>query len=380
MSSGRVRLGYLVSTLRRAGPNSQLLNIIRHLDEGAFAARVVTLSPEDPSSMIDEYRAAGIEVRSLAMSRIRGATHRDWHSSLERVVEGSLTDGFVLHSQGIRADIIASRHLWGVRRVATARNYPYQDYPMKFGPLLGRWMAWSHLRAFRALPAVVACSASLAGLLRRHGVDVAVIRNGVDTSTFRPAASDERAQLRRQFGFGAGERIGVCVGGLLSRKDPLGVIQAMRGIDDRNLGIVFAGGGILEERCRRESAADERIRFLGHLGEVAPLLRAADFLVSASRSEGMPNAALEAIACGLPVVLSDIEPHRELLALAPWAGALYAIGDVAGLRSAIRQAASGAANPPGTDSSQVALLFGAERMSQCYQDLYRRLAAAEAAR
>lgn len=378
MSRGAVRLAYLVSTLRRAGPTAQLLNIARHLDRGAFSPLVVTLSPEPPSSMIDEYRAAGIDVRSLAMSRIGGATHRGWRRSLERLVGGSLSDRLVLHSQGIRADVIASKHLGGVRRVATARNYPYDDYPMKFGPILGRWMAWSHLRAFRALPAVVACSASLAALLRRHGLDATVIRNGVDTAVFRPAAPAERARLRQELGFGDGDRIGVSIGGLLLRKDPLVIIRALRGLDDRNLRFVFAGGGELEERCRRESKGDERIRFLGHVGEVAPVLRAADFLVSASRSEGLPNAALEAIACGLQVVLSDIEPHRELLELAPWAGGLYACGDVAELRGAIGRAAMRAGHVPGAEESRIAELFGAERMSRRYQELYDRLAREEA--
>jgi glycosyltransferase involved in cell wall biosynthesis len=374
MSGGLVRLVFLVSTLRRAGPTTQLLNIIRHLDRGTFLPRVVTISPEGSPSMIDEYRAAGIEVNSLALSRIRGAMNRNWRSNLERTVGGSLAGRVVLHSQGIRADVIASKYLHGVKRLATARNYPHDDYPMKFGPLLGRWMARSHLRALRALPVVIACSGTLAALLRRHGVESSVIRNGVDTACFRPARLDERARLRQHFAFVDGERVGVCVGELSQRKNPLAVIRALRSMNDRDLRMVFAGGGALEADCRREAAGDARIRFLGHVGEIVPLLQAADFLVSASRSEGLPNGVLEAIACGLPCALSDIGPHRELLEIAPWAGVQFPGGDEIALQSAMRLVASPSRQDAGAVAAQVVELIGAERMSHEYQRLYLRLA------
>ncbi|MGH8223099.1 MAG: glycosyltransferase, partial [Woeseiaceae bacterium] len=70
MSAERVRVVYLVSTLRRAGPTSQLLNIVRHLDRRQFDPVVVTLSPEPPESMLDAFEKAGVVVKSLSMSRL----------------------------------------------------------------------------------------------------------------------------------------------------------------------------------------------------------------------------------------------------------------------------------------------------------------------
>ena len=66
---------------------------------------------------------------------------------------------------------------------------------MKYGPMLGRWMARRHI-AFRAMPSVVACSETLARMLRNHGLEATVIRDGIDTSKFRPAWPAERSQLR----------------------------------------------------------------------------------------------------------------------------------------------------------------------------------------
>ena len=132
----------------------------------------------------------------------------------------------------------------------------------------------------------------------------------------------------------------VCAGSLIARKNCLSVVRAVRNVDAPNLVAIFVGGGVLEAELRRAAHGDPRIRFTGHVNDVARYLQAADFFVSASRSEGMPSAVLEAIACGLPLVLSDIEPHRELLDLIPSAGTLVALQDDGALAAALQRAAS----------------------------------------
>ncbi len=377
MRDDRLRLVYLVSTLRRAGPTSQLFNLLRHLDLARFDPVVVTLSPEPADSMLADFQAFGTRVLTLSMSRLRALVNRGWRDDIERLIGASISRGCVLHSQGIRGDVIASRHLAGVPRVATARNYPHDDYPLKFGRLPGLLMARTHLKAFRALPNVVACSSTLAALLRKQGVDAAVIPNGVETATFRPAIQTERAELRARLGLPPAARIGVSVGALSARKDPGLVVRALRAAGDPGLALVFLGEGPLEAECKREAGGDSHIRFAGQVDDVTPYLRAADFFVSASRAEGLPNAVLEALACGLRVVLTDIGPHRELLELAPAAGEAVPVGDERALTAAIVRAAAASGTRP-----EAGLLeqLGAERMSKSYQDLYVRLSAAGAGR
>jgi glycosyltransferase involved in cell wall biosynthesis len=324
--------------------------------------------------MSDAFRETDTAVKSLSMTRFQTMVHRAWRQDIERLLGVELDGRCLVHSQGIRGDVISSRRLAGLPRVATARNYPYHDYVMKYGPLLGRWMAWSHLRAFRALPVVVACSATLSKMLRQHGLATTVIRNGVDTSKFCAAPAGERTRLRMELGLAADTRVGVCVGALAARKESLSIVQAVRAIDDPALMMIFVGSGTLEAACRRGAQGDARIRFAGQVPDVDRFLRAADFFVSASRSEGLPNAALEAIACGLYAVLSDIGPHRELLQLIPGAGGLFATGDEHALVAAIIRAASHATERAGQAPDGMTELFGAERMSQRYQELYLRQA------
>jgi glycosyltransferase involved in cell wall biosynthesis len=232
-------------------------------------------------------------------------------------------------------------------------------------------MARSHIRAFQRLPNVIACSSMLADQLRKHGIEAGVIRNGVDTGRFRPASADERAGMRASLSLPPSARIGVSVGALSARKDPALIVRALRAVADPALAIVFVGCGPLEAECRRAAQGDVRVRFAGQVADVTPFLRAADFYVSASRAEGLPNGVLEAMACGLHLVLTDIGPHRELLELAPQSGQSVQIGDEGALAAAIERVRIPAQAPPGAALTEQ---LGAERMSRAYQDLYRRLA------
>lgn len=373
MSAVAIRVVYLVSTLRRTGPTNQLYNIVQHLDRERFAPMVVTLSPEPASSMRQAFLDLPVPVRSFSMGRLQGALHRNWRQALERVT-GPLQRPVVFHSQGLRPDRVAADHLAGWPRVATVRNYPYDDYVMKFGRLAGTLMSRAHIRALRALPAVVSCSASLAGPLQACGVDTTVIRNGVDTRAFRPADAEERGRLRMRLGLPPNQPVAISVGALSERKDPLAIIHAVSSLQGQfGLTTVFVGGGPLEGACRTAVAGNEHIRLVGHVDDVTPWLQAADCFVSAAHSEGLPNSVLEAIASGLAVVLSDIPPHTELLGIVPSAGELFATGDAAALAAAIARTAArvvdGAVRDPACTDE-----ISAARMSRRYQELYVALA------
>ena len=377
LMSSPSRILFLVSTLRQSGPTMQLRNVVRHLDRSAFEPIIVTLSTEPADSMLDSFRELGVRVESLSMSRSRSLVERRWRPRIERAAGVSLDAGCMLHSQGVRADMISAR-LHGMPRVATVHNYPYDDYPLRFGRLQGSWMAWRHLQAFAALPGLVACSASLANELRRHGLRAAVIRNGVDTARFHAELPSARMRARARLGLPADARVGVCLGSLIPRKNPLAVVRAVVRSELRELAMIFVGGGVLDPGARREAGEDARIRFVGHCEDVLPYLQVADFLVSASRSEGLPTAVLEALSCGLPAVLSDIEPHREILKLLPGGGELCDPDRDAAFTAAIERAAGRAGGAREQLAARAGETFGAERVSRGYQELYRQALATQA--
>jgi glycosyltransferase involved in cell wall biosynthesis len=92
---------------------------------------------------------------------------------------------------------------------------------------------------------------------------------------------------------------------------------AARVLKKRNdVSFLWIGGGPLLEPLRarvRESGREDRIRFLGHQDDVLGLLNALDIFVLSSVSEGLSYSILEAMACGLPVVATDVGGNWELI-------------------------------------------------------------------
>jgi glycosyltransferase involved in cell wall biosynthesis len=95
------------------------------------------------------------------------------------------------------------------------------------------------------------------------------------------------------------------------------LLRALRGIVKRPRTIgVLCGDGPLRADVQRAIAAeklDDRILTPGYVADIWPLMKRADVIVSVGLFEGRPNAVLEAMACGRPLVVSDIPAHREIL-------------------------------------------------------------------
>ncbi len=178
--------------------------------------------------------------------------------------------------------------------------------------------------AIRKASALVAVSAALKQVLVELGAPddkVTVLRNGVETSLFRPPA--DRAAARAKLGLTRPALISV--GGLIERKGHHRTIEAMRQLAEFEL--LIAGEGPERERLaaliERHGLAD-RVRLLGPRphASLPGLYGAADASVLASSREGWANVLLESMACGTPVVASDIWGNPEVVR-APEAGVIY---------------------------------------------------------
>ncbi|MEU4354988.1 glycosyltransferase [Streptomyces virginiae] len=147
-----------------------------------------------------------------------------------------------------------------------------------------------------------------------------VIRNGVDLAHFRPGAPDpgrdraeSRAALPLPSSFPADGPLAVCAGRICAQKGQDTLLRAwpevLATVPTARLALV--GDGPDTERLRR--AAPPGVHFAGAAADIRPWLRAADLVVLPSRWEGMALAPLEAMACGRPVLVSDVSGARESL-------------------------------------------------------------------
>ncbi|CAA0126138.1 Spore coat protein SA [Halioglobus japonicus] len=179
-------------------------------------------------------------------------------------------------------------------------------------------------RVYNAFDALVTNSEAIEGFLRSIGVTTRIeyIPNGVNLQRFHPARTDAEVQasaaLREKFGIPAGHKVIVAVGAVMPRKGSDLVLQAWRRILPQlpDTHVMFVGpradthdpklqqfGTGIEELVAGSGAADQ-VHFTGIVDDVENYLRAADVSILASSREGTPNSVLEAMATGLPCVVT----------------------------------------------------------------------------
>lgn len=141
-----------------------------------------------------------------------------------------------------------------------------------------------------------------------------LIPNGVDTAHFAPATAEQRARCREAWNLPPDAPVACFVGSGFARKGAFRLVEAMRHLPEVSLlvcGRDKAAAAL--ESAARKSGAGARIRLTGPLDDVRAVLHAADVFVLPSLYDPSPNAALEALACGLPVVTTDdVGGAREL--------------------------------------------------------------------
>jgi glycosyltransferase involved in cell wall biosynthesis len=207
---------------------------------------------------------------------------------------------------------------------------------------------------------------------------VLTLPNGVDLGVHRPATAQERARLRDQLGVGPDRFVGAFVGRLHPVKDVDTLLEAAVRVPE--LELVLLGDG--PERARLEAMAmrlgiRSRVRFHGFSSRVADVLRASDAFLLSSHGEGMCNALLEAMACGLPCLVSrSVGGARELVGdgrgllvadgdAAAWAETIHRLIDEPALRAGLGGAAADFV------ARTLSLEAGADRLVRAYATIAR---------
>jgi len=323
---------YIVSTLQRSGPTNQLFNIIKNLDLNLFEPYLVTLSPEVSDSKWADYELIGVKMQSLRLTRLKGLFFAKY--KLNKLVEEIGPD--LIHSQGARADVF-SAGLLGIKvpKICTVRNFPQLDYKMTYGSLLGLYLTFTQTRAFRTLDLCCCVSDAVAKNLRTEFRinNTKTIRNGVDDLFFSKAGMEEKNVIRERLSLPVDAVIWLSSIGKDLRKNSDFIVKEFLPFLESNSNhmLVFIGDGELRRICENLAHHSSQICFFGRTQDVKSFLQTADYFVSASKAEGMPNAVLEAMACGLPTFLSDIEPHVEVKTISPASTFLFSLAGEGGL-------------------------------------------------
>lgn len=202
-----------------------------------------------------------------------------------------------------------------------------------------RTVRWLYHRINRCFSTIIAASSAVRESLIESGVDeklVRVVYSGVDLSRFEGSA---RATLRREIGIPESAVALGMVANLNPVKDHETVLRALAILhrSGRPAHLILAGEGDLEGPLRSQAGELELqsfVHFLGRRSDIPAVLDAMDVFVLASRTEGLSNALLEAMAAGKPAVATSVGGNPEVV-VQDSTGLLVPPGNAAGLAEAL---------------------------------------------
>ncbi len=329
----------LIDTRKVSGPAKGLLQLARHLGTFDIVLEIAVITYEDQRSQafVEECRQAGIKVHTLQQASFSIPSL----VSLYRQYSALITRGnfAILQSHGYKTHLLAC--LGALRFqlpwISVNHGWTSQDYKVCF-------YQWLERRLLLFSSSAVAVSRSLHTELKnlRRSRPSIYIPNAVDSTTAPDAAeasascSEHRAGssfLLAQLNLPSGAFILGVIGRLSPEKGVADAIQALSLLPNSNVFLLIVGDGPLRadlEALAIASGQRDRVRFLPHQHDLAPLYRALDLIVIPSRSEGLPNVLLEACFFGVPVVATNvgdipsivIEDHSGYLCLPANSGAL----------------------------------------------------------
>ena len=144
-----------------------------------------------------------------------------------------------------------------------------------------------------------------------HGV-------GIDLEKFKPQTEDNKVLIRKKYGYKEDDFILVYVGELSHRKNQSMAIDAINELKDKipNIKLLLVGTGNLKDDYQNkvnQLSINEYVEFLGYRNDVSNLMLLSDMAISTSRQEGLPVNIMEAMATGLPLVVTDCRGNRDLV-------------------------------------------------------------------
>jgi glycosyltransferase involved in cell wall biosynthesis len=300
-----VRVVHIIPTLDRGGAEKQLTLLAAGLPRDEFEVQVCCLTRGGPLEA--DLAAAGIPVTILGKSwkidpYALWKLYRFLVDAKPDIVQTWL---FAANSYGrLAASWAGVKHIVGGERCV-------DEWKMWHEVMIDRWLAGS-------TETIVVNSPAISDFYTAKGIAAdkfTVIPNGVPDP---PPLTKTRDELLRELSLPANVQLIVCVNRLWQQKRVKDMIWCMDQLSTvaPDIHLLICGDGPQREQLERYTRLTEnasRVHFLGVRDDVLQILPHCHALWLASEYEGLPNAILEAMAAGIPVIASDIPGNRDLV-------------------------------------------------------------------
>lgn len=278
-------------------------------------------------------KAEDLDLSAVRWHRVPGpgwpevADFASYHGLVNRML--ARHDYDIVHSIGcntLRANVVTIQNIQPVKirvlgktatkeRISFARRLTrklYLDVTCRAEHDLYTWRAGKKPPVF--LPVSRGVERELRETYRIGPAVVKIVPNAADTAVFHPAGAEERMRWRAENGFSGDDLIAIFSGGEWSRKGLDSAIRAMSLVPE---GKLFVAGDDPDrmrfQELARSCGVSDRIRFGGFRKDIPSALAAGDVFLFPSHYEAFSLATIEAAACGLPVVATEINGTEDFV-------------------------------------------------------------------
>lgn len=357
-----IKLLHVLPTLKSAGAESLVANIVKDLDSSKIQTKLCVFFPPGHTRLEDELHRAGIEIHHLG--KRRGFDLRLF-SRFYSLLKHLKPDIVHTHNYVMRYTLLPTVMCRVRGRIHTVHNIALREVEF-----LGRIVHWVAFRIFGYIPVGIsnAVSRSVEGLYK---TPCSTIYNGIPLGRFL-------AVRRRRIG--KGDVVFINVSWFRPQKDHRLLVDAFAEAVKAVSGIrlLLVGDGPLRpeiEKMVKERRLGDKILFFGLRDDVAPLLSQSDVYISSSKWEGFGLTIVEAMAASKAVIATAVDGVPEIVE-DNTSGILVPHGEVAALASAIvRLAKSPQLRSKMGEEGRVRAMkmFKVENTSRAYERLYTSL-------
>ena len=309
---------HIIAGLEPDGAERMLLRLVSGMDSSQFENEVISLTDLGP--MTEKFQAAGIRVRALGMSR--GSANPYYLAKLagwlRKLPAQQIIQTWMYHADlvgGLAAKLAGCAGLvWNIRH---SELHPGVDKRHTI------WTAKACAVLSSHLPRRIICASEASRTFHEklgYAHDrMVVIPNGFDLDLFRPDA-EAREAVRGELGVGDS----TVLIGYVARKHPVKdhrtFLEAAGLLHKQfpDVRFVLCGDGATQQDAELKDWSEaagvrDACFFLGRRDDIPRVINAFDIATSSSTSEAFPNALAEAMACGIPAVVTNVGDSRSIL-------------------------------------------------------------------
>lgn len=303
------KICFIISRLSNLGPVNVLYDIVLELNKNKdYDLTIVTIFKEGQQSKIKDFKKIdGIEIKSLNFEKIS-----DFLFGIKKIKEAI---------KKINPNIIHGHCIWGgiflkrfkdkkIKKVFTVHSYFPLSFELTRNRIKAGLMTYLYFNFLKSIDKVVCCGKSIKELFEKnYGKNYDYIENGIAEIE----DSCKKNELREILGILKEDKVFIVIGSLDSRKNPLFVLDSFKKFNIKypQTKLIFLGDGPYLKEI--ENKKTKNIYILGKVKNVREYLEIADYYISASLNEGLPLAVIEAMRSKIPVILSKIPPHEEIV-------------------------------------------------------------------